>query len=109
MKSESHLVYLLRCIHQGTSTDALLERGLRFSQIARLLSVARNDGLIVYGENDKLVLTAEAHRILAQPVGKDGHEGTGWIDAMDSERTTKVDKLEVYLPNRRVIAKLLSD
>lgn len=102
----SHLLSMLRLISQGKGVSKLLEKGLLFPQIAKLLSHAEDEGLIFYNDKDRLVLSEKGRELLMKRAAELDGEVSGWIDPLDSARIDRIDIHVPYLPNARVISQL---
>lgn len=95
---EEYVLLLLRAIKYRLSSHELLERGLHYSQVLRLLSNLEGSDLITLSEK-RFVLTDEGHNKLLELESKffPGIK-SDWLLPEEKERISKVGKLDVYLP-----------
>lgn len=101
-----HIAELLRSIHQKKSTISLVEKGLLYHQIARLIGEALDQYLIEYSENGVLRLTDAGYRYLFDSNSRDGEGQEGWIEPLDDMRIPNLGPFDIYIPRRRVLSKL---
>jgi hypothetical protein len=94
---ESNLVLLLQLIHAEADVDALLKRGLQYSQIADLLFYAKEDNLVSESET-RLELTAFGLDRIKNSKTLSNIKGI-WISTLDELRIPSIEIDEVYLPS----------
>lgn len=94
--AESHIILLLQLIYAGADVDALLERGLEFSQIAEMISSLIEEEFIEE-TNSELKVTKLGLERITKGIKKLNIKG-GWISPLDQYRIEKLDKEDVYLP-----------
>ena len=100
---ESNLVLLLNLIRARASLSALVQRGLRYSQIAALMSRAQELGLTTVDDSSGDVSLTElgiARLRTDMTTGRKLPHG-GFISPKDEARLDKLAMEEVYLPPRR--------
>lgn len=97
---DSNRLLLLRVFFAGGEAEALLDYGLTYSQIARLLVDAREDGLILETEEGSKISEQAVLIIRSNADGSLRRDG-GWISPEESSRTEKLGIEEVFLPMPR--------
>lgn len=97
---------VLRCIHQRKSINSLIEGGLLYSQIAKLISNLLDDDLIEYGDDNTLLLTRNGLKRLFEPDAKKDTHAEGWIEPLESMRIEKLRIYDIYIPKRSVLSTL---
>ena len=91
-----NLILLLQIIRADGSLEPLVSKGLEYSQISRLVSQLKQEGLAMVS-GDKLVLSEEGYQFLNNSV-KQKVIGGGWIRALEEYRVNPTEKEEIYLP-----------
>src|SRR5262245_5104828 len=93
----NHIVLLLQTIKDDGSANPLSTRGLEYSQIAELLSSARELGYVALTA-DGLALTDEgrAFLIASEPIKPEIKE----VSSLEKYRIGPIGKQEIYLPER---------
>lgn len=96
-----HLRYLLQMVRGGISVEDLVERGLQYSQIARMLNDAEKQGFINSKDN-KLQLSSLGNIKLEELLAKEKIAGSGrWILPEEKRRILKIDKNKIYVPDMK--------
>jgi hypothetical protein len=95
--SESNLVLLLQLIYAGADVDALLNRGLQYSQIADLIFRAKENNLVTDSET-KLELTVLGLEKIKNTKIQQNVKGN-WISPLDEFRIEPLLTDEVYFPS----------
>ena len=95
---------ILHIIHYRLSIDSLVELGLAYSQIAKLLSEVTHEGLVSGTGEEGLELTEEG-LIYLNKLNKELFPSNPqtWILPSDENRVSKVDKFDVYLPKKKKV------
>jgi hypothetical protein len=105
--SEFKDIYLLRILHiiqYRLSIDSLVELGLAYSQIAKLLSEVIQEGLVSGTGEEGLELTEEG-LIYLNKLNKELYPSNPrkWLLPSDENRVSKIDKFDVYLPKKKKV------
>ena len=99
MKINNNIQLLLRLINSNADVDALMRRGLRYSQIGALLENAVNEGLIT-DQEEGYKLTSKGKELMAYDIStKKMRRDGGWISPEDESRIDRIDKFDIYLPD----------
>jgi hypothetical protein len=94
--TESNLILLLQLINAGAEVDALLNRGLQYSQIVDLIFHAKEQNLVCDDEKTLKLTDLGLHRIF----GKTSSKVKGnWISPLDERRIPSINLDAVYLPS----------
>lgn len=101
-----HIAALLRSIHHKKSTASLVEKGLLYHQIAKLIGAALDQDLIEYTNSGGVRLTDAGRRYLFDSDSRDGEGKEGWIEPLDDMRIPRLGPFDIYIPQRRVLSKL---
>jgi hypothetical protein len=96
-KSESNLILLLQLINAGADVDALLRRGLQYSQIADLILEATEKELVKDVET-KLEITALGLEKIKNAKSLSNVKGN-WISPLDELRVKPIGIDELFLPS----------
>ena len=97
--SDSHLILLLQVIHAQADTNALLRRGLSYSQIAHLISESINLGYVVLDNHSlKLTMSGEYKMKTDLKEGKLRADG-GWISPLEEFQMERWSLDDIYLPS----------
>lgn len=100
MKSSAlHLALVVDVTARGGTVMPLVREGLEYSQIAELLSEAKDTGLLELNR-DELILTDRGRDFLAahRRFMKRGNRGK-WLHASEHERVAQLPEDAVYLPD----------
>ncbi len=97
--SDTQLILLLQLVKANAGAEPLLKRGLRYSQIAKLLSIAFDNDYVKEVDN-KLVITKKGANKLKEDsrkwkLRKDG----GWISYEDESRVESIPINRPHLPD----------
>ena len=94
----SHMILLLQIIKNKADIEPIFKKGLRYSQISRLLQSAKNQGFIEESE-EGLSVTAKGLSIMRYDIrrGKFRKDG-GWISPEEESRIKSIGIDAVYLP-----------
>jgi hypothetical protein len=100
--SNTHILKLLHIIHYRLSIDSLVEVGLEYSQIAKLLSNVLENGLVEDLGEKGLKLTADGVKLL-ENLNKELNplHTNVWVLPSDENRIPKIDKFDIYLPRKK--------
>ena len=94
--SESHLILLLQLIYAGADVDALLRRGLQFSQIAGLIEQVVNNRFVEEIDGNLKLTELGLEKLRA---GKKYYSSrTVWISPLDEFRIEKIGNDDIFLP-----------
>jgi hypothetical protein len=96
--SDSNLLLLLQLIYAGADVNALLRRGLQFSQIANLIAEATEKGLITEGEFGLTLTAIGIEEMQSKRGGNQQGDDGGWISPLDEYRIEKLSEDDIYLP-----------
>ncbi|MGO9116874.1 MAG: hypothetical protein ACLQPD_04590 [Desulfomonilaceae bacterium] len=98
--ADANLVLLLQLVSQGADMGPLLQLGLRYSQISRLIRVAVEKGFLKATE-ERLDLTPEgqAEMRISPLTGRPRKDG-GWVSPDEKSRVAQPPSNQVYLPRR---------
>ncbi len=101
--ANSHLDLLLRLVYSDSGVEPLLKYGLTYSQIAKLIRKALEDGLITKTDS-VLSVTPTGLEImrLNESTGKKRKDG-GWISPEEESRITILPVDGVYLPDAKIV------
>jgi len=100
--SDFHILRILSVIRYQMSIDSLLDVGLEYSQIARLISYVLDDGLVDDADESGLVLTSKGIEMLDSLKRELYPENSsGWILPSEESRIPKIDKYDIYLPRKK--------
>lgn len=99
----AHLPLLLRLVASNGSALPLLERGLRYSQIASLLTTGENLGLLSVDPTTGAVSLTDAGRSVLRLDTETGcaRGDGGFIMTRNSAKVDKLSTDAVYLPPKR--------
>jgi hypothetical protein len=97
-------VYILKILHiiyYQLSVDSLLDLGLEYSQIIKLLSYVIQERYVSDSE-EGLILTSDGLEIIKK-LNKELYTSNpqAWILPLDENRIPKIDKFDIYLPKKR--------
>ena len=93
---------ILHIIHCHLGIDSLIELGLEFSQISKLLSDVLKDGFVEDLGEDGLKLTDNGVKLLEALNQKLNPQNTNiWVLPSDENRIPKIDKFDIYLPKKK--------
>jgi len=97
-----YLLSILHVIHYRLSIDSLLQLGLEFNQIARLLSEVIQKGLVDDFEKKGLQLTTEGIKQL-EKLNKDIYSSNpqSWILPSEEFRIPRIGIFDIYLPRKK--------
>jgi hypothetical protein len=96
--SESHLILLLQLIYSGADVDALLKRGLQYSQIAKLLDEAIEKQFVEESDTDIVITPIGLEKIKTGAKDNTVRKTGGWISPLDEYRVEKIDLNDIFLP-----------
>jgi hypothetical protein len=99
--SNSNLILLLQIIHVSGEVNSLLHRGLQFSQIAQLISIAEGEGYIVEEGHSMRLTEKGLDKMRTDTVTNTSRADGGWISPLDEYRIEKLAIDKVYLPSLR--------
>lgn len=97
-----YVLKILHIIHHRLSVDSLLELGLEYSQITKLLSEALENGLIEDKDEEGLNLTETGIGVMNKLNSEfypDNHQT--WVLPSEENRIPKIDKFDIYLPRKQ--------
>ena len=96
-----YLLTILHIIYYRLSIDSLLQLGLEYNQIARLLSEVIQKGLVDDVEEKGLQLTAEGLKQL-EKLNKQINSSNpqSWLLPSEEFRLPRIDKFDIYLPRK---------
>jgi hypothetical protein len=98
--ADTNLTLLLQLVSQGADVGPLLELGLRYSQISRLIRVAVERGFLAVSEQG-LDLTEEGRtEMRINPLTGRRRRDGGWISPDEKSRIAHWPSNQVYLPRR---------
>jgi len=97
-----NLKLLVQLLIANKGTDPLVKRGLLYSQIARLLTIAHENRLLSLS-NESVEVTEEGREFLQTHGESRPRSDGGWISPQDSERIEKSADEDVYLPSKAVV------
>lgn len=101
LMQKSHLLLLLRLVHAKADVEALLRQGLRFSQIASLISDTIEKGYILLIDGE-LTLTEEGmSKLKTDTITVRYRTDGGWISPAEEFRIRPQRYDKVYLPELR--------
>ena len=98
---KSYLLRILHAIEYRHSIDDLIDIGLSYSQIAKMITEATKEDLIILDEDKSLRLTEHGKSTLAKltkelfPAQK-----IPWLLPTDAARIEPIDKFDIYLPKK---------
>jgi hypothetical protein len=92
--AESNLILLMQIVKAGADVDALIRRGLRYSQVSYIIDKCTQKGYLTE-KNNKLFLTPKGKEKLLES-SKIGD--SPWISPEEESRYPKSDKFDIYLP-----------
>lgn len=95
--SRSNLLLLLQLVYAGGDVNALLRRGLQFSQIADLISEATEKGYISESASG-LHLTDSGHEEMQMKRGDHPRGDSKWISPLEEYRIESLPIDAIYLP-----------
>lgn len=106
MSVNSNLIDLLRLVFAGADLSVLTKRGLRYSQISQLMEICIHKNYL--GSVDgKMVLTARGVELVHSKGVDDMKEG-GWIRPFSEHRKKKAGLMNIYLPSRSTVSRIMS-
>ena len=93
---------MLFTIHYQTSISGLLDLGLEYSQISKLISYFLENGLVEESKEEELVLTKQGLELL-ESLKKQTYPGnsSAWILPSEENRIPKINKFDIYLPRKK--------
>lgn len=98
--SESHLILLLQLVFAGADVDALLARGLEFSQIGMLMTEGLERGLLIDAGGSLRLTESGTERMQRNLTDLQGRRRDGgWISPFDQFRIEKSGLDDIYLPS----------
>jgi len=96
-----YVLKMLHAIRHHLDVEGLLELGLEYYQIARLISELLQNEFIVNGEQG-LALTEKGRKKLDELTQQlFPANSPNWILPSDGNRIPKLDKFDIYLPQKR--------
>lgn len=96
--ADSNLILLLQLLARNADVEHLIRRGLRYSQISRLLSKAIDQKLIRQGD-DRLEITDSGSAYLKTATKKGlFRPGSIWISPEEESRIEQQPIDKIYLP-----------
>jgi hypothetical protein len=97
-----HVYKMLYVIRYQKSIDSLLDMGLEYSQIAKILSFVLHDGLVDDADENGLMLTSKGVEML-ELLGAhhDPKISSAWILPSEENRIPKINKFGIYLPRKK--------
>jgi hypothetical protein len=99
MIKDQYLHFLLMIINNTGTVNSLIRSGIDYSQIANLIIVATQEGYIV-PDNDGILRLTEIGNAKLDELDKKRH-----LEILPEEdnRIEKIDKFDVYLPDKKRI------
>lgn len=99
--SEKHILLLLQLIKHRSNIDSLLNNGLEYSQIARLLSQVKSLGLVRLQEEEGLALTESGENRLKELIKKFTDGKSCFFIEPDCKHTiSKLKEHDIYIPGK---------
>jgi hypothetical protein len=96
--TDSKMILLLQLINSNSDVGPLVRIGLRYSQIARLLSQAIEEGYLIE-EDDKLKLSEKGIFLMrSNRTEKRQRRDGGWISPEEGSRRKQESRFKIYLP-----------
>lgn len=96
------ILRILDIIYYQLPVDSLLQHGLEYSQIARLLSKVIQEGLVEDSEQDGLHLTKEGVKQFSK-LNRKVYSSipNNWISPCEEHRVPRIGIFDIYLPNKK--------
>lgn len=98
--NESSVLLLLQLIKNNGSIESLINRGLEYSQIAKLISFIVDEGYASYESNDLHLLKSGVDKLLELNTKFKRTNSDSWISPQDEYKIEKKDKFDIYLPEK---------
>jgi hypothetical protein len=89
--------------HQGV--DDLLELGLEYYQIAKLISEVLQSEFVINGDNGLLLTDKGVEKLEKLTQQLFPTNSPNWILPSDGNRVPKLDKFDIYLPQKKKFGK----
>ena len=96
---------LLQLIYNNADVIHLRKHGVSYHNISDLISEAIRLALVEIKE-ERLEVTKEGIKFLKDKEIFGIHSDAIWISALESSKIPKIDKMEVYIPTKKVVRKL---
>ena len=98
--AEKFTTLLLQIINAKADVNALLKRGVRYSQIAKLIADALSREFIREGEKGFEVTEKGIQKIRADAESGVYRKDGGWITKEEESKIEKIDIYDIYLPSK---------
>lgn len=99
-----YVLQILHIIHHRLSVIELIDLGLDYSQISKLLNYVIEDNLVVEADEFELMLTQAGENVLVNLRKRlYPSEQKDWLLPKEEYRIPKFDKFDVYLPQNKNI------